>query len=187
MNLDLLDHVIRLLWMLIMTVWLGLATESNEPVLIRRNWRSNAAVWIVSIGWVILLLPRFNGVQLIPRIMFIRVVGAALTIIGLTFALWARFYLGSNWSAYITLELDHKLIRTGPYAIVRHPIYSGFMIALLGSVLNFGHLRSCVAAAMVILAWIYKSRLEETFMKEHFGRDYDQYCHDVNRLIPKFW
>src|SRR5689334_8939936 len=88
---------------------------------------------------------------------------------------WARFYLGSNWSAYITLGLDHKLIRTGPYAIVRHPIYSGFMIALVGSVLNFGHLRSCVAAAMVILAWIYKARLEETFMKKHFGTDYAQY------------
>src|SRR5262249_27281427 len=134
MNLDLLDHIIRVLWMLVMTVWLALATESNEPILISRNWRAKIDVLIVSVGWVILLLSRFNGLQLIPRVMFIRIFGAALTVIGLTFAVWARFYLGSNWSAYITLGLDHKLIRTGPYAIVRHPIYSGFMIALVGSV-----------------------------------------------------
>jgi protein-S-isoprenylcysteine O-methyltransferase Ste14 len=119
--------------------------------------------------------------------MFIRIIGSALTIIGLAFALWARFYLGSNWSAYITLELDHKLIRTGPYAIVRHPIYAGFMTALIGSVLNFGHMRSFIAAVMVILAWTYKSGLEETFMRDHFGIEYDQYCHDVKRFIPKVW
>jgi protein-S-isoprenylcysteine O-methyltransferase Ste14 len=186
-NLDLLDHIIRALWMLTMTVWLGLASESSEPVEVKRDRRSDVAVWIVSIGWVVLLLPRRNGPQLIPRIMFIRMIGAALTIIGLVFALWARFYLGSNWSAYITLELDHKLIRTGPYAIVRHPIYAGFMTALIGSVLNFGHMRSFIAAVMVILAWIYKSGLEEAFMKDHFGIEYDQYCHDVKRLLPKIW
>jgi len=186
-NLDLLDHIIRLLWMLIMTVWLGLAFESNEAVQIKRDRRSDVAVWIVSIGWVVLLLPRFNGLQLIPRIMFIRIIGSALTITGLAFALWARLFLGSNWDAFISLRLRHKLLRTGPYAIVRHPIYSGFMIALAGSILNFGHLRSFIAATMVILAWVYKSGLEEAFMRNHFGIEYDQYCHNVKRFIPKVW
>jgi hypothetical protein len=113
-KLDLLDHVIRISWMLIMTVWLALASESKEPREIKRDRWSDAAVWIVSIAWGVLLWPRFNGPQLIPRIMFIRMICAALTVIGLVFALWARFYLGSNWSAYISLELDHKLICTGP-------------------------------------------------------------------------
>jgi hypothetical protein len=79
-NLDLLDHVIRLLWMLIMTVWLALAFESNEPVEIKRDRRSDFTVWIVGIGWLVLLLPRFNGPQLIPRIMLIRIIGCVLTI-----------------------------------------------------------------------------------------------------------
>jgi protein-S-isoprenylcysteine O-methyltransferase Ste14 len=187
MNLDQLDHVIRLLWMLIMTVWLGLASESNEPIEVKPDRKADVAVWIVSIGWVVLLFPRFNGPQLLPRIMFIRIIGSVLTIIGLAFALWARFHLGSNWDSLISLKLDHKLVRTGPYAIVRHPIYSGFMIALVGSFLNFGHFRSSIAAAMVILAWVYKAGLEETFMRDHFGVEYDQYCHDVKRLIPKVW
>jgi protein-S-isoprenylcysteine O-methyltransferase len=173
--------------MLIMTVWLALALECNEPVEVKRDRRSDVAVWIVSIGWVVLLLPRFNGPQLIPRIMFIRIIGAVFTITGLAFTLWARFYLGSNWDAFISLRLHHKLVRTGPYAIVRHPLYSGFIIALVGSALNFGHLRSFIAATMVILAWVYKSGLEEIFMREHFGMEYDQYCHKVKRLIPKIW
>jgi protein-S-isoprenylcysteine O-methyltransferase Ste14 len=187
LNLDLLDHVIRLAWMLIITAWVGLASESNEPIVVKHDRWSNVAVWIVGIGWVVLLMNRFNGLQLVPRVLFIRIIGSVLAISGLAFALWARIYLGSNWHSHITLTLDHKLVRTGPYAIVRHPIYSGFMLALVGSALNFGHLRSFVAAVMVILAWTYKSGVEERFMADHFGMQYDQYCHDVKRLIPRIW
>jgi len=61
--------------MLIMTVWLALAFESNEPVEIKRDRRSDFTVWIVGIGWLVLLLPRFNGPQLIPRMILIRIIG----------------------------------------------------------------------------------------------------------------
>src|SRR5215468_2107322 len=98
--------------MLIMMVWLALASESNEPVAVNRNIWSDIAVWIVSVGWVVLLLPRFNGPQLIPRIMLIRIPGSVLTVTGLMFALWARLYLGSYWDSHISLRLDHKLVRT---------------------------------------------------------------------------
>jgi len=173
--------------MLIMTVWLALAFESNEPVEIKRDKRSDIAVWIVSIGWVVLLLRRFNGPQLIPRITLIRIIGFGLTIVGLAFAVVARLYLGSSWDAYITLKPRHRFVRSGPYSIVRHPIYSGFILALLGSALNFGNLRCFIAAAMVTLSWVYKSGLEELFMRDHFGMEYEQYCHKVKRLIPKIW
>src|SRR5215510_9743698 len=173
--------------MLIMTVWLALAFESNEPIAVKRDRRSDVAVWIVSIGWVVLLLPRFNGPQLIPRIMFLRIVGSIFTITGFVFALWARLHLGSSWDAFISLKMGHKLVRTGPYAIVRHPIYSGFILALAGSVLDFGHLRSFVAAATVTVAWFYKLGLEECFMMKHFGKEYDQYRQGVKRVIPMIW
>jgi len=173
--------------MLIMMVWLALASEANEPVEVKRDRRSDVAVWIVSVGWVVLLVNSFNGPQLIPRIMLVRILGTALTITGFVLSLWARFYMGSQWDAYISLKMNYKLLRTGPYAIVRHPIYAGFMLALVGSFLNFGHLRSLIAAIMVIVAWVYKSRLEESFMREHFGVEYDHYCNNVKRLIPRIW
>jgi protein-S-isoprenylcysteine O-methyltransferase Ste14 len=61
------------------------------------------------------------------------------------------------------------------------------MFALIGTVLNFGHLRSLIAAVLVIAAWVYKSSLEEDFTQEHFGADYEQYRHNVRRLIPRVW
>jgi protein-S-isoprenylcysteine O-methyltransferase Ste14 len=186
-NLDVLDHVMRLLWMLIMMAWLAFAMESNEAIAVKRDRRSDVAVWIVSVGWVVLLVNRFNGPQLIPRIMLIRIVGSLFTITGFAFALWARVYLGSNWDSVISLKMDHKLVRTGPYAIVRHPIYFGFMLALMGSILTFGHLRSLVAAIMVTAAWLFKSGLEESFMMDHFGSEYAQYRDNVKRLIPMIW
>ena len=186
--LDMPDHIVRLMWMLVMTIWLGAATETGTPVETKRDRRSDVAVVSVWIGWLVLLVRNLgDGPQLFPRVMFVRLIGVGVTFAGLAFAVWARFYLGRNWSAYISLTLDHKLIRTGPYALVRHPIYSGFMFALIGSVLNFGHLRSLIAAALVIAAWVYKSGLEEDFMLGHFGADYERYRHDVKRLIPKVW
>jgi len=186
--LDMPDHIVRLMWMLIMTIWVAAAGESGAPVQTKRDRGSDAAVAVVSIGWLVLLIQNFgDGPQLIPRIMVVRLAGVVITFAGLAFALWARFYLGRNWSAYISFTLDHKLIRTGPYSMVRHPIYSGFMLALIGSVLNFGHLRSFIAAALVIVAFTYKSGVEETFMLEHFGAEYERYQHEVKRLIPNLW
>jgi len=119
--------------------------------------------------------------------MSVRIAGSLLTVIGFAFALWARLYLGSNWDAFISLKLDHKLVRTGPYAVVRHPIYAGFVLALIGSVLTFGHLRSLVATTIITASWIHKARLEESFMMDHFGSDYAQYRHSVKRMIPMIW
>jgi protein-S-isoprenylcysteine O-methyltransferase Ste14 len=182
------DHVVRLMWMLIMTIWAGAAGESGAPVQSGNDRRSNIAVGVVWIGLLVFFVLRFgNGPQFIPRIMFVRITGVVITFAGLAFALWSRFYLGRNWSAYISLTLHHKLIRTGPYSIVRHPIYAGFILALIGSLLNFGHLRSFIAAALIGVAFIYKSGLEETFMQEHFGTQYEQYQHDVKRLVPNLW
>jgi protein-S-isoprenylcysteine O-methyltransferase Ste14 len=186
-QMDLLDHALRLVWMLILTVWLALASESSEPVEAKRDWGSTIAVWVVSIAWLILLLPRSNGPQLIPRLPFIRVVGFAAALVGLLFGLWARIYLGRSWDAFISLKQNHKLLQSGPYSIVRHPIYAGFMLALIGSALTFGHLRSFVATALVVVAWVYKSGLEEMFLIDHFGAEYEEYRHRVKRLIPYVW
>lgn len=113
--------------------------------------------------------------------------GLALTTVGLGFALWARFTIGQNWGRLITVQEGHKVVRTGPYAIVRHPIYSGFMLATLGTAIAHGEVAGLIATALVVICWGYKSRLEERFMIEQFGAEYEQYRREVKGLIPGIW
>jgi protein-S-isoprenylcysteine O-methyltransferase Ste14 len=110
--------------------------------------------------------------------------GVALVIIGLAFAVWARAHLGSNWSGTVTIKQDHELIRSGPYAYVRHPIYTGLLAALLGTTVASGTVHAAVGLAIITVALIRKSRVEERFMREIFPDAYPRYSAEVPALIP---
>ena len=111
-------------------------------------------------------------------------IGAVLTAGGLLFAVWARTHIGTNWSGTVTLKQDHELVTTGPYAIVRHPIYTGLLLALAGSAMARGELRGLLAVVIATLALWRKLRLEERWMREQFGEKYDAYRRRVSALIP---
>ncbi len=111
-------------------------------------------------------------------------VGLLLVVVGVGFSIWARIYLGGNWSGSVTVKRDHTLIRGGPYRIVRHPIYTGFLLALLGVALIIGQLRGLLGVAVLFLSFWLKSRQEEQFMEEQFGAEYRTYQHQVKGLIP---
>jgi protein-S-isoprenylcysteine O-methyltransferase Ste14 len=110
--------------------------------------------------------------------------GFALTVAGAALAIWARLLLGANWSATVTVKQNHELIRTGPYSIVRHPIYSGFLLAMLGTAIAFGETRGLVALVLAFVGWRVKSLVEERFMLDQFGGQYAQYKREVKALIP---
>ena len=110
--------------------------------------------------------------------------GLGLTVAGIGFALWARVFLGRNWSGRVTIKQEHELIQSGPYAIVRHPIYSGFLLAILGTALVEGQLRSLLALPLATLGWWLKLRLEESFMAQQFGTAYLDYKRRVKALVP---
>jgi protein-S-isoprenylcysteine O-methyltransferase Ste14 len=111
-------------------------------------------------------------------------VGALLTAAGLLFAVWARRHIGRNWSATVTLKEGHELVTSGPYAIVRHPIYTGLLLAFTGTALAVGEWRGVVAAVLVLAALWRKLRLEERWMRERFGAAYEQYSRRVKALLP---
>lgn len=111
-------------------------------------------------------------------------VGAAVTASGLLFSVWARAYLGTNWSQAVTIKQDHELITGGPYALVRHPIYSGLLAAFLGCAIARGEWRGLIAVALILAALWPKLRLEEKWMHSHFGDSYDVYSRRVARIIP---
>jgi protein-S-isoprenylcysteine O-methyltransferase len=125
--------------------------------------------------------------QIIPHSFATANLGLALTLAGLTFALWARFMLGRNWSGTVTIKRDHELVRSGPYAFVRHPIYSGFLLALLGTVIAAGTLGASLGLAVVVLVLRMKSLTEESFMLEQFGSQYADYKRHVKALVPFVW
>ena len=111
-------------------------------------------------------------------------VGVALVIAGLGFAVWARVHLGGNWSGTVTVKQGHELIRSGPYAYVRHPIYTGLTTALLGTTLASGTLHAVIGLAIIVLAFVRKSGIEEEFMRATFPAQYPRYSAEVPALIP---
>ena len=111
-------------------------------------------------------------------------VGAALTAAGLLFAVWARVHLGRNWSGTVTIKEGHELITSGPYALVRHPIYTGLLLAFIGSALARGELRGILAVALVFWSFWRKLRIEERWMREQFGEAYEAYSRRVSALVP---
>jgi protein-S-isoprenylcysteine O-methyltransferase Ste14 len=110
---------------------------------------------------------------------------AALMLAGLSLTWWARIYLGPLWSSTITRKEGHKIIDTGPYALVRHPIYSGLMVALVATAAAEGRLTALLGAALIILGVWLKARTEERFLLAELGPEiYGAYCRRVPMLIP---
>jgi protein-S-isoprenylcysteine O-methyltransferase Ste14 len=110
--------------------------------------------------------------------------GAALTAVGLLFSVWARRHLGKNWSQAVTVKEGHELITSGPYALVRHPIYTGLLLALIGSAVARREWRGLLAVALVFGALWHKLRLEEKWMRVQFGESYEAYSRRVAALVP---
>jgi protein-S-isoprenylcysteine O-methyltransferase Ste14 len=108
----------------------------------------------------------------------------ALAALGLYISLWARFTLGSNWSGDVTFKENHKLITWGPYAFVRHPIYTGMLTMFAGSATLIGHAQSFLFVAAIALSFWLKARVEERMMMKHFPDEYPAYKARVPALIP---
>jgi protein-S-isoprenylcysteine O-methyltransferase Ste14 len=110
--------------------------------------------------------------------------GAVLVVVGLLFTVWAREHLGRNWSDVVTIKVDHELVTSGPYRVVRHPIYTGLLLAFVGSAIARGEWRGILAVALGFWAFRRKSRVEERLMREQFGAAYEEYSQHVAGIIP---
>jgi protein-S-isoprenylcysteine O-methyltransferase len=122
--------------------------------------------------------------HLYPNVPVVQYFGVLLLLLGCGFAVWARFVLGRNWSGMVTVKEDHTLITRGPYTLVRHPIYTGILLALLGTAITLGTFINMVEVPVVAFALWLKLRTEERFMLETFGEQYTAYRRHVKALIP---
>jgi protein-S-isoprenylcysteine O-methyltransferase len=127
------------------------------------------------------------NLRVVPAGSTAAVVGYALLLAGMLFAGWARLFLGGNWSSNVTLKQNHTLVQSGPYRIVRHPIYTGLLVALLGTAVVLGELRCFLGVLLAAIAWKIKSMSEETLMVQQFGDQYARYQEQVKGLVPYLW
>ena len=110
--------------------------------------------------------------------------GLTLIIVGACIALWARAVLARNWSGAVALQGDHELIVRGPYRFVRHPIYSGFLLMVLGTALAQGRAQAFAAVIILIGCHVWKLRAEEVLLARHFPHFYPDYKARTKALIP---
>jgi protein-S-isoprenylcysteine O-methyltransferase Ste14 len=180
-------------WIVFLVFILISAFSAKRAVATDRYWIWGWAGLTVVAGLFLLLgytvtLPSFvASVTLWPQGLFVNIITDIIVLLGVFIALWGRVTLGRNWNMYPSLQEHHKLIETGPYAYVRHPMYTGLVLMLLGTVIWYGTLAGFIFfAACVLGTWLKWSR-EETILIRHFGQSYLDYKRRVNAIIPFVW
>jgi protein-S-isoprenylcysteine O-methyltransferase Ste14 len=125
------------------------------------------------------------NVRLVPNIPFVLWIGLSLTAVGVTIGIWARVSLGANWSGVVTLKDGHELISKGLYRWIRHPIYTGILLAMIGTAVIKGHLRGWVGFLIVLAAFYFKARREEGFLRQEFGEGFEEHARRTGMFLPK--
>src|ERR1700720_4410314 len=177
-------------WIVFVAYWAvgGLKAPRRERT---ESFGSRYGILVLEIaGFALLFMDEagigFLGRRAIPRTYASAITGVVLTWAGIALALWARWHLGQYWSARITIKEDHKLIRTGPYARLRHPIYFGLDLAAIGSALAIDRWRCVVGVCLIILGYWIKARREEAMLTAQFGADFQEHCRHTGFLFPRF-
>ena len=134
--------------------------------------------------WLGRSVPGSLGLLFVPQAIPIDVMGTVFAIIGVAFAIWSRQSLRNNWSGEVAITEGQQFMRSGPYAIVRHPIYAGMLLALLGTTLVSSTVGSLLGFVLAIISLWQKASMEEQFLIVEFGEQYANYRREVKFLIP---
>jgi protein-S-isoprenylcysteine O-methyltransferase Ste14 len=181
-------YALTILWLIWGLYWLA-ASFSAKTTKRRESAASRLSHMVPLVLAAILLSSSriagsyFNA-TLLPHTLITFWIGLVLVAIGVVFSIAGRLCLGGNWSGTVTLKENHELIRSGPYRLVRHPIYTGILIGVLGTAIAQGQLRSLIALALITAAFLRKIGIEESFLVQEFGKSYEQYRTEVPALIP---
>ena len=158
------------------------ATQRLEPAASRIL---RVLIFLIAIALLSIRIPLpWLYVQLWPQGYLPFWLGAALTVAGLLFAVWAREHLGRNWSRSVTIKQGHELITTGPYAVVRHPIYTGILTGFLGMAIAISQVRGFIVVVLIFVVFWVKLRMEEKWMRSQFGETYATYARQTAALVP---
>jgi protein-S-isoprenylcysteine O-methyltransferase Ste14 len=126
------------------------------------------------------------GLRIVPDEIWIAWTGIALTSLGVGVAVWARYCLGQYWSSRVSLKQEHRVIRSGPYAFVRHPIYTGMLLASMGTALVIGEWRGVLGVVVMLAAHSHKALREERLLTAELGDEYISYRRGTGFLLPRW-
>lgn len=189
--MEIFKWLIAIFWLCFIAYWIFSATKAKKNVRTHQlaKW---AWVRILIVVFIILIfqVPFFR--QLARGYLFsfpnysANVVGVILCGLGVALAIWARRHLGRNWGMPMSLKKEPELVTSGPYKYIRNPIYSGMLLALLGTGLVFG-LPWLIAFIVAAIYFIFSSKVEEKIMAEQFPQTYPEYKKRTKMLIPFIW
>jgi protein-S-isoprenylcysteine O-methyltransferase Ste14 len=177
------------MWLIFCLVWLIAALGVKKNIVARPAWVRLPARIAIAAVVLLVFVRRVDDRLLVASVAVllaspvVALIGTLLCAAGIAFAMWARMVIGRNWGTPMTLKQGHELVTTGPYAYVRHPIYSGVLLAMFGSVLVMS-LLWIVVLLLNGLQFIYAARREEQLMLKTFPNEYAHYMQRTKMIIP---
>jgi len=182
------DSFFPVVWIVFVLYWQVKAADTKATQRLEPAASRIFRLLIFGIAIALLSIPRLPlrwlYVQLWPQGYLPFWLGAAVTVAGLLFAVWAREHLGRNWSRSVTIKEGHELIATGPYAVVRHPIYTGILMGFVGIAIAISQVRGLIVVVLIFGVFWIKLRMEEEYMRSQFGETYATYARQTAALVP---
>jgi protein-S-isoprenylcysteine O-methyltransferase len=178
------DFLFFIFWIIFFVYWIVSAKEIKPDQKV--SWKAGGIGWQIGVVVAFLLLSQMG--PLLPfRNNLAKIVAVLLVFAGMYIAIWARSMLGENWSKDVALKQGQQLVRIGAYRLIRHPIYSGYMLMLLGTVIYFNKYSLVILCVILSYFLIYKLKQEEELLSKEFPSGYKRYKQRTKRLIPFIW
>lgn len=184
-------NVVTGVWGVFVVYWMISALRVKRTARTEQSMQRLATVAVLVAGAALIFqqsgpFGRLNT-RFVPDREWIKGCGELLVAAGVSVAIWARWHIGQFWSARVTLKEDHQLIQSGPYARVRHPIYTGVLVAMMGTALFVGEWRALLGVLLVFVTHWLKARREEALLTEQFGAEYQEYRRRTGSLVPRVY
>jgi protein-S-isoprenylcysteine O-methyltransferase Ste14 len=179
------DPIIFIPWLGLIAYWIYSA-RGNKRVAsqISPTWTWMPALGLAAIVFLSRLYPAILTYLVFPPTQFTESIGVILCTSGVALAIWSRRILGKNWSDNPMIKEGHELISVGPYRYVRHPIYSGILLGLLGVGIGEGQIQHLLIFALALVVLWLKLRIEESLMMRQFPQRYPELKRHTKALIP---
>ena len=154
--------------------------------------RGDRSFWMITLAMIAVFylspLEYIYVAPQLPRTAWMEYGGFGLFVFGIALFIWARRTLGANYSGHLEVKEGQPLVQDGPYGVIRHPAYAGYLLMAFGLALGYSSLVGVAAILIALLpSMIYRIHVEDKLLAEHYGKQFDQYSRETKRLIPGIW